>query len=97
MTFSDRLLSLNPTKPGLPCSISEVLNNLSEKDRDNLVSILEATTENPRRISNRKLHEFFLSEGYNVSFSSIGTHRRHECRCFVSRAVVEGKKIGNTK
>jgi hypothetical protein len=83
MSLSQRLGQVSGTRPlyGPPCSVSRLLENLPEDDRIAVENIL-AQQADGQGVSNRKLHEILIGEGHVVSYHSIGSHRRKQCRCF---------------
>ena len=84
MSLSEKLLSIAPLEPGLPCGVSKVLRAVEEQDRDTLEKIL-AKPSVDGGVSSRQIHELLISEGHNIAYSSIGLHRRKQCRCFTGK------------
>jgi len=83
MSLSERLDELKEIRPlyGPPCGVSRMLELLSEEDREAVESVLSQRA-NGQGISNRKLHEILVAEGHVVSYYSLASHRRKQCRCF---------------
>ena len=84
MTLADKFKQLQPTQSGLPCGIAKLMDAMSKTDKDALNYVLfEQTTASGKRVSNSKIYEILVEEGYNIAPSSIAQHRRRHCRCFV--------------
>jgi hypothetical protein len=83
MSLSERLSEVKNSRPmyGPPCSVARLLERLSEEDRKVVETILDQKADG-QGISNRKLHEILVGEGHVVSYHSLGSHRRKQCRCF---------------
>jgi hypothetical protein len=83
MGLSDRIGEAKESSPlyGPPCSVARLLERLSEEDREAVQEILSRKADG-QGISNRKLHEILIGEGHVVSYHSLGSHRRRQCRCF---------------
>lgn len=83
MSLSKRLKEVEqePTLYGPPCSVARLLEKLDEEDRKAVEDILSQKADG-QGVSNRKLHQILISEGHVVSFFSLGSHRRKQCRCF---------------
>jgi hypothetical protein len=86
MSLSEKLLEVTPPSYGLPCGISEVKKQMSEKDLEALDSAMLIGKESPKRLSNRQIQQVLISEGYEVAYSSISLHRRQQCRCFTGKS-----------
>lgn len=84
MSLTQRLGEMKPKESGLPCGVSRAMSQLSEEDR---ASFENAMFSSPRLLSNIQLQEALVSEGYDVSYSSISLHRRRQCRCFIGRST----------
>ena len=84
MSLTNRLDEMKPKEPGLPCGVSRAMSSMSEEDR---LSLEKAMYSTPRVLSNAQLQEALVSEGYDVSYSSISLHRRKQCRCFIGRTT----------
>ena len=85
MALAEKFLEVHPSTYGLPCGVAKISEKMSSDDYEALVRVMDTPTGDPRRVSNRKIHEILISEGYSVSFSSISLHRRHVCRCFTGK------------
>lgn len=83
MSLSERLEEVKDTRPlyGPPCGVARMLDALSEEDREAVESVL-AQRADGQGISNRKLHEVLVAEGHIVSYYTLGSHRRKQCRCY---------------
>jgi len=92
MALAEKFLEVHPTTFGLPCGIAKVSDQMSADDYDALIQVMDVPSGNPRRLSNRKIHEILISEGHSVSFSSISLHRRKVCRCFTGKNVADTAK-----
>jgi len=84
MGLADKLNSIKRTEPGLPCGVARVLAAVEGEDKEALELVFQTRSE-AGTISNRQIHEILLSEGYDISHSSIALHRRKQCRCFVGK------------
>lgn len=84
MSLSQRLEQMKPKDTGLPCGVSRAMSQMDEADRK---SLEDSMFSKPRVLSNIQLQEALVSEGYDVSYSSISLHRRKQCRCFIGRNV----------
>jgi hypothetical protein len=84
MSLSQRLDDMKPKETGLPCGVARATSEMSDKDRASFESHLSSI---PRVLSNAQLQEALISEGYDVSYSSISLHRRRQCRCYVGRTT----------
>lgn len=87
MSLADKLKTTPRSETGLPCGVSRLLQDLSGDDKEALEVVLsERSTAG--KISNRQIHQILLSEGHDVAFASIATHRRQQCRCFTGKNSV---------
>ena len=84
MSIADRLQNTQRSETGLPCGIAKVLQELQGDDREALQAVLSRRSVSGE-ISNRQIHDILLSEGHDVAFASISTHRRQQCRCFTGK------------
>lgn len=82
MSLAEKLKQTSPPQFGLPCGVAKTLEAMNDEDRE----VLQAALDARGRVSHRQLHEILLSEGYEVSFSSVSLHRRKQCRCFTGRS-----------
>jgi hypothetical protein len=84
MSLSEKFKSLQPSTTGLPCGVSKLLELMTKPDREALNHVLfEQVTDSGKRVSNTKIYEILVNEGYNIAPSSIAQHRRKHCKCFV--------------
>ena len=84
MTLADKLKTLEGSKTGLPCGISTLKIQMSPEDFSALEAVLSVKYVTGG-IGNRKIQDLLTQEGYDISYASITTHRRRECRCFTGR------------
>jgi hypothetical protein len=82
MSLSQRLDEMKPKETGLPCGVSRAISQMSDEDK---LSFEKAMFSAPRMLSNAQLQEALVSEGFDISYSSISLHRRRQCRCFIGR------------
>lgn len=82
MGLADRLSSIKPKQPGLPCSMGKALSLMEHKDYE---VIETALFDEARTLSNVQLVEVLQEEGYDVTYSAVSLHRRKACRCFIGR------------
>lgn len=85
MGLSEKLKQVVPTQSGLPCGMGKLLIGLNEEDRNELNKILFDSTNSEQRVSNTKIHQILVEEGYEIAPYSIAQHRRKQCRCFVGK------------
>lgn len=87
MSLAEKLKTTPRSDTGLPCGVAKLLQELSGDDKEALEVVLsERSTAD--KISNRQIHQIILSEGHDVAFASIATHRRQQCRCFTGKNSV---------
>ena len=84
MTLADKLKTLEGSKTGLPCGISTLKIKMSPEDFSALEAVLSVKYVTGG-IGNRKIQDLLTKEGYDISYASITTHRRRDCRCFTGR------------
>lgn len=94
--FAKKLETLGSYEPGLPCSVGKLLESMEKEDREALEIVLKARAL-PRKISNKQVHEFLVSEGFEVAFSSVRNHRTEQCRCFIGTTSPLRTKYRNNK
>jgi len=100
MSLAEKLSSLTPSAPGLPCGIARILSQLDEKDKEALEAVMSVRSV-PGGISNRQVHDILLNEGHDIAFASIRLHRSKQCRCFIGKnserriAIQNEKKVNN--
>ena len=92
MALAEKFLDAHPSTFGLPCGIAKISEKMTSDDYETLVRVMDAPVSDPHRVSNRKIHEILISEGYDVSFSSISLHRRRVCRCFTGKNASDSAK-----
>ena len=76
MTLAERLAVPSTVRKGPSCSVSAVMENLSEDDRGALVAALENN-----RYTHKIIYEALIAEGHYVAITAIGRHRRSDCAC----------------
>lgn len=88
MSLSQKLEQVKDERPvyGPPCGIARMLEALNEEDRAAVEAVLSQRADG-QGISNRKLHEILVAEGHIVSYYTIGSHRRKQCRCFTGMDI----------
>ncbi len=83
MSLAEKLKTVTTSHTGLPCGVSKLMESMSKEDKEALNDALfEYLTPSGQRLSNTKIHQILIEEGYDVAVSSIAQHRRHHCRCF---------------
>jgi hypothetical protein len=91
MSLTEKFKALQPSSTGLPCGVNKLIESMSKSDREALDYVLfHQITDSGKRVSNTKIYEILISEGYNIAPSSIAQHRRKHCRCFVGADVRAG-------
>lgn len=81
MSLADRLGELEPTRRGGVCGVARILSELGPKDRDALVAALSVPVGDPERISNQRIADVLVSEGYRIHPKTVETHRKGGCAC----------------
>lgn len=84
MSLADKLKELEGSSPGLPCGIFRIKSSMPKEDYEALEAVLSVRYKSGG-VSNRKIQQLLVSEGYDVAYSSITLHRRKECRCFMGK------------
>lgn len=83
MSLAEKFKSIEPSQTGMPCGMSKLLESMSKVDKETLEQVMfESATITPR-VSNTKIYQILLEEGYSVAPFAIAQHRRKQCRCFV--------------
>lgn len=85
MGLSEKLKQIVPSQSGLPCGMGKVLMSLNEEDRNELNRVLFSPPNDEQRMSNTKIYQVLVEEGYEVAPYSVAQHRRKQCRCFVGK------------
>ena len=83
MGLSEKLKLTEPTHSGLPCGMGRLLASLNAKDREALNDVLFQDATAGFRMSNTRIYQVLVEEGYQVAPSSVAQHRRKQCRCFI--------------
>jgi hypothetical protein len=83
MSLSDKLTQAENEASQLVCKLGALLINpkLSDKEREQLSTILGMPDDYPGRVSNSLLSQILREEGYDISKSSIDRHRGARCTC----------------
>jgi hypothetical protein len=83
MSLSEKLNSAIQESSIKACKIGLLLvgKELTEKDKQNLIVILDADPKDPSRVPNTTLGKILREEGYDISNSAVDRHRRADCAC----------------
>jgi hypothetical protein len=65
------------TVHGYPCSVGQLRQELPSDELAGLDRMLEDSTRSARQV-----FDDVTAEGHYVAYTSIGSHRRRQCRCF---------------
>lgn len=84
MSLADKLNNTKRSETGLPCGVAKLLSEVEGEDKEALELVFQSRSAGDA-ISNRQIHDILLSEGHDISYSSIALHRRQQCRCFVGK------------
>lgn len=90
MSLADKFGRVQESRSGLPCGVSVLLTQLSKSDREAFEEAMNRDTGN--RISNRQIHDILRNEGHNITWNSIASHRRMQCRCFAGKGATNKPK-----
>jgi hypothetical protein len=77
MSITDKLASAVPNKAGKGCGMCSVLMQLSEEDKQAIVSAMAVPITEQQRITDKQIAEILKSEGYDISFNSVYRHRQN--------------------
>ena len=91
MGLSEKFKTVSLSQTGLPCGVAKIMESMGKEDLKALDEVLYEQLPVGKRISNSKIHQILVEEGYEVAPSSIAQHRRKQCRCFVGVAVQRTK------
>lgn len=83
MGLAEKFKTAEPSQTGLPCGMSKLLESMSKVDKETLEQVLFESPDRTPRVSNTKIYQILLEEGYSVAPFAIAQHRRKQCRCFV--------------
>lgn len=83
MGLAEKFKTAEPSQTGLPCGMSKLLESMSKVDKETLEQVLFESPARTPRVSNTKIYQILLEEGYSVAPFAIAQHRRKQCRCFV--------------
>lgn len=76
----------NPTKK---CKLGDEMEKMDAETKDYLTEVLTTTPNSPLRLSHNSISVALKTEGYNVSSSTIRSHRTKECACYNKREESE--------
>lgn len=82
MSLADKLAQAAPPFRGLPCPIAALLPQLDERDRVELLTVLEMPPGTPGRMATTTLAAVLASEGHPIHYKGVERHRNRLCRCF---------------
>ena len=77
MSITDKLASAVPSKAGKGCGMCSVLEQLSEEDKQAIISAMSAPMSDLQRITDKQISDILKSEGYDVSHNSVYRHRQN--------------------
>lgn len=86
MSLAEKFKSVQPRDTGLPCGVFKIMELMTKDDKNALNSVLFNTTS--IRVSNSKIHQILVDEGFEIAPYAIAQHRRKQCRCFVGKNVM---------
>lgn len=75
VALSDRLAT-PPARRSSPCAVGRILAELSDEDRNTLTAALVDD-----RFTTTSIHRALRDEGHELSYFTVGLHRRGECCC----------------
>jgi hypothetical protein len=85
MSISEKIkqASSNPTKVRL-CKLGVLLAGsiLSDQDKNDIISVINADINNPNRVSNVALAVILREEGFDISVSAVDRHKKKSCGCY---------------
>lgn len=88
MSLAEKLKTVIPASTGLPCGVSKLMESMNSEDKEALnEALFDYQNSSGQRLSNTKIYQTLIEEGYEIAPSSIAQHRRKQCRCFVGAAV----------
>jgi len=76
VTLNNRFATAKPARKGPTCSVKLLLASMDEHERDTLIAAFDDET-----IQSRTIWRVLIDEGYEISDSPIGRHRRGLCLC----------------
>jgi hypothetical protein len=84
MSLSDRLKNASANSKSIVCKVGKLLHTdqLSQKDKDYLLTVLDVPETDPTRVTNASLARVLREEGFDISDSSVDRHRRKDCACY---------------
>ena len=77
MSITDKLASAVPNKAGKGCGMCSVLEQLSEEDKQAIISAMAVPVTSQQRITDKQIADILKSEGYEVSHNSVYRHRQN--------------------
>jgi hypothetical protein len=89
MSLAEKFKTVQPAQSGLPCGLAKIMDSMDSSDKETLHQVLfeDVVGLQGKRLSNTKIYQILVEEGYNIAPSSIAQHRRKQCRCFVGAAA----------
>lgn len=91
MGLAEKFKTVSTSQTGLPCGMAKIMETMSKDDLQALNDVLYEQLAVGKRVSNTKIHQILIEEGYEIAPSSIAQHRRKQCRCFVGISVQRTK------
>lgn len=82
MALADRLENRRPVIHGTPCSMGVLLDTLEGDELAALKVMLGDPTKRDGWTAS-EIYAALVAEGHTVGRSTIGKHRRRQCRCFM--------------
>lgn len=83
MGLAEKFKSIEPSQTGMPCGMAKLLESMSKVDKETLEKVMFEVPAAAPRVSNTKIYQILVEEGYSVAPFAIAQHRRKHCRCFV--------------
>lgn len=77
MSLADRIAEQNVgVRRGPSCHVSHLLDQLPDRDRDDVLEALDNGT-----VTTTAIFRALRNDGHATSLSSLARHRRGDCRC----------------
>jgi hypothetical protein len=83
MGLAEKFKSIEPSQTGMPCGMAKLLESMAKSDKETLEQVMFEVPIMAPRVSNTKIYQILIEEGYSVAPFAIAQHRRKQCRCFV--------------
>ncbi len=77
MSITNKLASAIPSKAGKGCAMCSVLAQLTDTDKEAIISAMTVPVTEIQRITDRQIADILQSEGYDISPNSVYRHRRN--------------------